>query len=148
VKTLEDVCRRLIAGLEQTGKTVETARAELARFEKDAVLWPVRWIERRLQIVSLRVAIEATQQSLDHHGKGIVCIVTAHDGKIFVTWEEDESSLIEANKSWEAPVTKLLQKQFFAFMDELLQQLHDGDWEPAVRWLQAHGTSVAPLKAI
>ena len=148
MKTLEDVCRRLIAGLEQTGKAVETARAELARFEKEAALWPVRWMALRLQVVSLRVAAEAAQLLLNRDGRGIVCIMTAHDGKIFVTWQEDESSLIEANKSWEAPVTKLTQEQFSAFMKQLLQRLHDGDWEPAVRWLQAHGISVAPLKPI
>ena len=148
MKTLGDVCRRLIAGLEQRGEAVETARADLARFEKEAVLWPVRWIELRLQRVRLGVLVEAVQQSLHHDGKGIVSIVTRHDGHIFVTWEEDESSLTEAIKSWEAPWTQLAEEEFFAFMDELLEQLHDGDWEPAVRWLQAHGISVAPLKAI
>ena len=138
MKTLAEVCRDLTASLEQAGKAVEATVVELARFEKDAASWPVTWITLSLQLVSSQVAAEAAQLSQKHNGTGSVCITTWHDGNISVAWLLDESLLPDYEKAWEATVTRLPLGQFLTFMEQLLQQLHDGDWEPAVRWLQAH----------
>ena len=148
MKTLADVCRSLCAVLEQAGEAVEAISAELKLFEKQAAYWPATWIALTLQLVGLRVALEAAQQSLNHDGKGVVCIRTVHDGRLFVDWIEDDSVLTEERRSWQAKVTSLPEEQFSAFLKQLLGQLHQGDWKPAVGWLQAHGKWVAPLKPI
>ncbi len=148
MKTLADVCSSLTAGLEQAGKATEAMTTELRRFEEAAAYQSLTWIELRLQILSAMVDAEATQQLLDHGGKGVPCIMSEHDGRLFVAWHEDEPILTEANTSWQARITTLPQAQFLAFMKQLLQQLQGGDWEPAVKWLQAHGKSVVPLKPI
>jgi hypothetical protein len=142
---LEEVCRSLTARLERSGETVEATSALLAHFEKEANYLPTTLIEIRLWTVELEVGIEAVQQFLNHKGKGIVCIMTVHDGKLFVTWYEDDSILTVAKKSWAASLTTLTSGELFAFINHLLQHLHNGDWEPVVKWLQAHGKSVGPI---
>ncbi len=148
MKTLEEGCRCLTANLEQVEKAIEATAAELARFEKDVACYPVDWVDLRLQTIGLQVALEATQQLLEHGGKGIIYIMTQHDGRIAVTWSKEEYLPNKARESWQARVTMLTQEQFFAFLKQIRQQLNDGDWEPVVRWLQAHGKLVAPLKLI
>ena len=148
MRTLADVCQCIIADLLQAGKVIEATAEELKCFEEEAACRPVAWIEHRLKAVGSQVAAEAAQQILCHDGKGIAYIITGHDGRLFVTWIKNDSVLIEARRSWQAELTSIPEEQFSAYLKQLLQQLHQGDFEPAVKWLQAHGAWVEPLESI
>lgn len=143
MKALDTVCQHIGTDLEQLAKDIAALAADLASFEAYTALYPATWIGLRLQAVHLQIGIEVLEKYLEHGNLGSVCIMTAHDGKIAAVWFKEEPELTDAKKSWTAPVTTLPPAQFFTFIEQLQQRLHDGDWEPAVNWLKANAIWVA-----
>ncbi len=138
MKTLDDVCRQIDSDLKQLATEIVALEADMASFEEHAARYPVEQVGLRLQRVRLRIYVEVLERYEKHGNQGSICIMTAHNGVIGVAWHTEEPILTDADKSWTAPVTTLPAEQFSAFTKQLLQQLSDGDWEPAVSWLNAN----------
>ncbi len=117
---------------------IAALEADLISFEERAASYPVEQVGLRLQLVCLWIVGRVLEQYEKHGNQGSVCIMTAHKGVISVEWFKEEPILTGARKSWTAPVTTLPEEQFFAFIKQLLQQLHSGDWEFVMRWLNAN----------
>jgi hypothetical protein len=134
MKALDDVCLRIAKDLKQMETEIVALKADLASFEKWAARYPIEQVGIRLLSVHLRIGIKVLELLIEHNNQGSVCIMTAN-GMIGVEWFEQEPTVDNASKLWTRKVTTLTAEQFFAFTKHLLKELHDGNWEPAVKWL-------------
>ena len=71
---------------------------------------------------------------IEHNNQGKTCVISAN-GMISVEWFEQEPIVDDINELWTKPVTILPAEKLFTFIDHLLKELHDGNWESVVKWL-------------
>jgi len=134
MKALDDVCLQIAGDLKQLETEIAALEADLESFEEYAARYPIEQVEVRLLSVHQRIIIKVAELLIEHNNQGSVCIITVN-GMIGVAWFEQEPIVDDVSKLWTKPVTTLPEGQFVAFIEQLLQELHDGNWEPAVKWL-------------
>ena len=142
MKILGDICQNLTADLEQIAMGVEALKGDLSSFEKYTSEYPAMWIALRLQAINVEVGIEVLERYLQHPAQGSVCVMSSHQGNITVVWFKEKMEPSAASKSWTNAVTTVPPAEFFTFLDQLQQQLHQGDWEPVVNWLKTNAIRV------
>lgn len=134
MKSFGDVCLQIAGDLKQLETEIAVIEADLDSFDKYAAHYPIEQVELRLLSVHLRIKIKVVELLIEHNNQGSVCIITANE-MISVVWFVEEPIVDDVSKLWTKPPTTLPEGQFFAFIKQLLQELHEGNWEPAVKWL-------------
>jgi hypothetical protein len=143
MKALDAVCLRIAGDLKQLETEIAALEADLESFEKCAARYPFERVELRLLAIYLRIKIKVAELLIEHNNQGSICIMTVNK-MIGVAWFEQEPIVNDASKLWTKPVTTLPEGQFFAFIKHLLQELYDGNWEPAVKWLNTKAVWLNP----
>jgi len=145
MKVLNDTCQQVATRLKQLERNIKALQTDLDFFEERAARWLVEQVDLRLQSVGSQLAAVADKVSREHGGGGVVCIVTEHDGSLLVTWDEKRVMFPVGEGAWKFPRTTLPAKWCLDYIGELRRRLYEGEWEPAVSWLQQHGGPVKRL---
>jgi hypothetical protein len=134
MKALNDIYLKIMDDLKQVETEIAALEADLKSFERYAARYPIEQVEFRLLSILVQIMIKVVELLIEHNNQGSVCIMTVNE-MISVVWFEQEPIVDDVSKLWTKPVTTLPAGQFFAFIKQLLQELHDGNWEPVVKWL-------------
>ena len=128
MKLLADVCQQISSSLKQIEASVAVTESDLASFEKHTASWPRGQIKERLLRVSTMIKEEASRLLAEHGGVGIVSI-WMENGIGLIGWRESKNHLVEKDG---------LVEEVLLLIEDMVNKLEDGNWIPAVTWLNNH----------
>ena len=112
-------------------------KADLAFFEEHATRWPGEQVALRLVALADAISKEACRL-LAEHGRGCVAVLTGETGIGFIRWEAEREILADKEYYRARGTTVFFVDEMLGQIKDLVMELANGNWVPAVTWLNNH----------